>query len=84
MAKAKIVAKSRTKEKRTIRIINQSRQMIPIQLTAEGEDFFRGQQQIQLMSGKDILIDEKYLINGQVENLRQRGLLKLIKQNENE
>ena len=78
--KAKDIKRARTKERNPIRIINCSNQMIPIQLSAEGEDFFRGQQQIQLRSGKDVLIDEKYLIKGQTENLQQRGLLKLIKQ----
>lgn len=80
IAKKKDIKRVRTKERNPIRIINCSNQMIAIQLTAEGEDFFRGQQQIQLQSGKDVLIDEKYLIRGQAENLQQRGLLKLIKQ----
>jgi hypothetical protein len=81
---AKTVAKAKSRERKTIRIINSSSQMIPIQLTAEGEDFFRGQQQMQLMPGKDVLIDEMYLINGQVDNLRERGLLKLIRQSDSE
>jgi hypothetical protein len=78
-ARAKDIKRARTNEHNPIRIINCSNQMIPVQLSAEGEDFFRGQQQIQLQSGKDVLIDEKYLIKGQAENLQQRGLLKLIK-----
>ena len=80
MANIKSVKKSRTRERRPIRIVNSSSQMIPIQLTAEGEDFFRGQQQIQLQPGQDVALDEKYLIPGQVENLQKRGLLQLIRQ----
>jgi len=80
----KAVKTARTKERNPVRIINVSRQMIPIQLTAEGEDFFRGQQQIQLHAGQDVLVDEKYLIKGQTENLAQRGLLKLIRQTKSE
>ena len=75
----KAIKKARTKERNPIRIINCSNQMIPIQLSAEGEDFFRGQQQIQLGRGQDVLVDRKYLIDGQVDNLQQRGLLRLIK-----
>lgn len=80
MSSAKNIKKPRTRDRNPIRIINTSNQTIPIQLSAEGEDFYRGQQQIQLGRGQNILVDEKYLIEGQVDNLAQRGMLKLIKQ----
>lgn len=76
---AKEMKSARNREQNPVRIVNISNQMIPLQLSAEGEDFFRGQQQIQLKSGHDVMVDEKYLIRGQTENLAQRGMLKLIK-----
>lgn len=75
----KNVKRSGSKESSQIRIVNVSGQTISIQLSVEGVDFYRGQQQVRVKSGQNIAIDEKYLIDGQVENLRGRGLLKLTK-----
>ncbi len=61
-----------------IRIINISSQMIPLQVSTVGGDFFKDQQQIQLYPNKDIQLDEKYLVSEQVNNLKERGLLKVI------
>lgn len=62
-----------------LNITNISEQVISIQLSAVGAGFFKGQQQAHLNPGKNILIDSKYLINGQVENLRSRSMLKVSK-----
>ena len=77
---AKDVKRTKSKDTMSVRITNTSNQMIPIQLSAEGEDFYRGQQQVQLKGGQSIMIDEKYLVTGQVTNLQSRGLLKLTRQ----
>jgi hypothetical protein len=64
------------KDREIIRIFNTSNQLISIQLTVAGVDFFRGQQQIHLNPNNHIEVDTKYLIDGQVENLKMKGLLK--------
>lgn len=61
-----------------VRIVNVSSQLINLQVKSDN-DFFRGQQQLPIFSGKDVSIDEKYLVEGQVENLVSRGLLKIIR-----
>lgn len=61
-----------------VRIINVSNQMIPIQVSAVNGDFYKDQQQIQLAPSKSIQLDEKYLVSEQVNNLRERGLLKVV------
>lgn len=65
-----------------IRIINTSKQMIPLQVSTVGGDFFKDQQQIHLYPSKDIQLDEKYLVSEQVNNLKERGLLKVITQHQ--
>lgn len=65
-------------DSKLIRIINISRQTIPIQVSAVNGDFYKDQQQIQLAAGKDIQLDEKYLVSEQVNNLKERGLLKVV------
>lgn len=52
--------------------------MIPLHVSSVGGDFFKDQQQIQLYPNKDIQLDEKYLVSEQVNNLKERGLLKVI------
>jgi len=61
-----------------VRIINVSNQLIPIQVSAVNGDFYKDQQQIQLAPGKNVQLDEKYLVSEQVNNLRERGLLKVV------
>ena len=61
-----------------VRIINVSNQMIPIQVSAVNGDFYKDQQQIHLAPSKSIQLDEKYLVSEQVNNLRERGLLKVV------
>jgi hypothetical protein len=64
-------------ESEILNIMNVSEQTISIQLSAVGVDFYKGQQQAHLAPGKSISIDSKYLINGQVDNLRSRSMLKV-------
>ena len=61
-----------------VRIINVSNQLISVQVSAVNGDFYKDQQQIQLAPGKNVQLDEKYLVSEQVNNLRERGLLKVI------
>lgn len=65
-------------DSRMIRIINTSKQVISLQVSSVGGDFFKDQQQIHLNPNKDIQLDEKYLVSEQVNNLKERGLLKVI------
>lgn len=65
-----------SENKEILRISNISNQMISIQLSVSGVDFFRGQQQVHVKPNKHIEIDSKYLIDGQVENLKSKSMLK--------
>lgn len=67
-----------TKDSAIIRIINTSNQTISLQVSIVGGDFFKDQQQLHLQPSKDLQIDEKYLVSEQVNNLKERGLLKVI------
>ncbi len=69
-------------ESKLLRICNVSNQMVSLQVSAAGRDFYRDQQQIHLQRNKDIQIESKYLVTDQIENLRQRGILKIISQNQ--
>lgn len=66
-----------SQDREILRITNISNQLISIQLSVAGVDFYRGQQQVHIKSNRHIEVDSKYLINGQVENLRSRSLLKV-------
>lgn len=62
----------------TIRIYNASKQMIPLQLRAPGGDFFTNEQQVRIMPGKDVLLPKSHLRSEQVDNLRRRGMIKVV------
>lgn len=66
-----------SQNKEILRITNISNQLISVQLSAIGVDFYRGQQQVHIKPNKHIEVDSKYLINGQVENLKSKSLLKV-------
>jgi hypothetical protein len=69
-------------DSKTVRIINTSHQIISLQVSRIGGDFFKDQQQLHLSPNKDLQIDEKYLVSEQVNNLKERGLLKVIVTNQ--
>ena len=70
---------SNNNDSEVLNILNISEQTISIQLSVRGADFFNGQQQAHLGPNKNILIDSKYLIDGQVDNLKLRGVLRVSK-----
>lgn len=57
-----------------VTIYNKSRQMVPLQLSDVGADFYQ-QQQAHLMPSKKMTIPTKYLNISQVNNLLAKGFL---------
>lgn len=67
-------------ESKLLRICNVSNQMVSLQVSSLGKDFYKNQQQIHLQKNKDIQIEDKYLVMDQIQNLKQRGLLRIVVQ----
>lgn len=69
------MAKSKT---RVVRLYNNSKQMIPLQVRAPGSEFYTGESQVRLDPGKDVLLPYTHLRQDQVENLKRRGMIKIL------
>ena len=61
-----------------IRIYNNSKQLIQLQVRAPGSDFFTNEQQVRIQPGKDVLLPKSHLRQDQVENLQKRGFIKIV------
>lgn len=63
-------------EQEDVVIHNISKQMVSLQLTEEGADFYK-QQQAHLSPGKFVTLPSKYILKSQVNNLAARRFLKI-------
>jgi hypothetical protein len=63
-------------EYKEVTLHNCSAQMLSLQLSETGADFYQ-QQQAHLQSGKTLSIPTRYLLAPQVNNLMARGMLRL-------
>jgi len=71
------------KKTHVVRIYNNSKQMIPLQVRAPGGDFFTSEQQVRIMPGKDVLLLKSHLRADQVDNLAKKGLVRVVYDSEN-
>ena len=69
---------AKTKAVRMVRIINNSKQMIPLQMRPPGTSFYRNEQQIRLNPGKHAMLPYDHLRADQIENLQKKGIIKII------
>ncbi len=66
------------KKSHVVRIYNQSKQMIPLQLRAPGSDFFTNEQQIRLGPGKNVILPKSHLLEDQITNLQKRRMITVV------
>lgn len=66
------------RDMRLVRILNNCKQMIPLQLRPPGTSFFRNEQQIRLNPGQHALLPYEHLRQDQIENLCKKGMIKII------
>jgi len=69
------MAKSKT---RVVRVYNNSKQMIPLQVRIPGSEFYTGESQVRIDPGKDALVPFDHLRADQIENLKKRGMIKIL------
>ena len=69
------MAKSKT---RVVRIYNNSKQMIPLQVRIPGSEFYTGESQVRLDPGSEALLPFDHLRADQIENLKRRGMIKIL------
>lgn len=60
-----------------IRIYNNSKQMIPLQVKPPAGDFYLHEQQITLQPGKDVTLPKDHILEDQINNLRLKSLIKI-------
>jgi hypothetical protein len=63
---------------RVVRLYNNSKQMIPLQVRAPGSEFYTGETQVRLDPGKDVLLPHSHLRHDQIDNLTRRGMLRIL------
>lgn len=69
------MAKNKT---RVVRIYNSSKQMIPLQVRIPGSEFYTGESQVRIDPGKDVLVPYDHMRADQIENLKKRGMIKIL------
>lgn len=72
------------KKSAVVRIYNNSKQMIPLQLRPPASDFYQSEQQVRLEPGKDVLLPKSHLREEQIKNLCARRMLKITYDSEAE
>ena len=72
------------KAKRTavIRVYNNSKQLIQLQMRAPGGDFFTNETQVRINPGQSALLPKSHVRKDQIENLTKKGFLKILHDSE--
>ena len=61
-----------------IRVYNNSKQLIQLQVRAPGSDFFTNEQQVRIPPGENVLLPKSHVRQDQIENLQKRGFIKIV------
>jgi hypothetical protein len=69
------MSKSKT---RVVRVYNNSKQMIPLQVRIPGSEFYTGESQVRLDPGQEALLPFNHLRADQIDNLKRRGMIKIL------
>lgn len=67
------------KNTKFITVMNTSKQMIPLQVKQPGADFFVAERQVRIRPGKSVQLPADYLMDAQIDNLRSRKDIQVIK-----
>lgn len=62
----------------TVRILNISKQMIPLQVRPPGGDFFIHEQQVRLAVGGSAILPKSYLMDNQIRNLTAKRMIQVV------
>ncbi len=62
----------------TMRLYNCGKQALRLQVRPPGGDFFTSEQQVTLNPGRDVTIIKSHLNMEQVNNLKKRGMLRVV------
>jgi hypothetical protein len=62
----------------TIRVYNSGKQQLALQMRAPNSDFFSNEQQVRLSPGQDAELPKSHVRMEQINNLKARGLLKVL------
>ena len=71
-----------TRQVETIRISNISNQTISLQVRPPDGDFFLHEQQVHIMSGKEVTLPKDHTLMDQIMNLQARRMLKITHDSE--
>jgi len=68
-----------TKQKSSvIRVYNNSMQQVALQMRPPASEFYTNEQQVRLNPGKDCLLPKSHVRMEQIDNLRKKGILKVL------
>jgi hypothetical protein len=61
-----------------IRIYNNSKQLICLQVRVPNGDFYTSEQQVRILPGQSAMLPKTHVLGEQISNLRKRGMLKVV------
>lgn len=73
---------SKAKKSHVIRVYNNSKQLIQLQMRAPGGDFFTNESQVRINPGQEVLLPKSHLRHDQVTNLTKKGFIKILHDSE--
>jgi len=66
----------------TIRIYNNSKQLLSIQMRAPKSDFYSNEQQVRINPGQDAELPKSHVRMEQINNLKSKGFIKVLHDSE--
>jgi hypothetical protein len=63
----------------SITIYNCSAQMIPLQLRKPNSEFYANEQQVRIMSGKQVTLPKSHLMMEQIESLAKQRMIRILR-----
>lgn len=73
---------SKAKKSHVVRVYNNSKQLIQLQVRPPGGDFFTNESQVRIPPGEDVLLPKSHLRQDQIQNLTKKGFIRILHDSE--
>jgi len=61
-----------------VRVYNNSKQLIALQVRSPDGDFYTSEQQVRILPSKSVILPKSHIRLDQIENLQKRGMIKVV------
>lgn len=61
-----------------IRIYNNSKQLISLQVRSPNGDFYTSEQQVRIVPNQSVVLPKSHVRQDQIDNLQKRGMIRVV------